>query len=111
MKPRLILIAMALTACTAFAQGAAAPGAMCNDKDAPAGCKMMSAEEVRSHHDKMRGMKDKKSCMDYMDSHHKAMKERADKQKEKFADKPDHKHCMGMKDAGKADTKAEAAKK
>lgn len=98
MKSKLILMLMALTACTAFAQGAAAPGAMCTDKDAPAGCKMMSAEEVKSHHDKMRGMKDRKFCMDYMDQHHEAMKERAAKQKEKFADKPDHKHCMGMKE-------------
>lgn len=111
MKLKLIFIAMALTAANAFAQGAAAPGPMCSEKDAPVGCKMMSADEVKSHHEKMRGMKDKKSCMEYMDQHHKSMKERAAKQKEKFADKPDHKHCMAMKDEAKADNKPAVPKK
>ncbi|MBL8525328.1 MAG: hypothetical protein JNN20_16745 [Betaproteobacteria bacterium] len=108
MKAKSILVMAVLLAAPAFAQPG--PGA-CSGKDAPAGCKMMSAEEVKTHHEKMRGMKDRKSCMQYMDDHHKMMKERADKQKEKFADKPDHKHCMGMKDEAKADAKPAVPKK
>jgi hypothetical protein len=109
MKMKLIVAGLSLAAVQAMAQGG--PGPMCKDKDAPAGCMMMSAEEIKAHQEKMRGMKDRKSCMDYMDGHHKAMQERAAKKGEQFAGKADHRHCMGMRGEAKADKTDKADKK
>jgi len=70
---------------------------MCQDKDAPSGCKLMSADEMKAHQEKMRGMTDKNSCMAYMDEHHQAMKERAAKAGQTFPDKPGYGRCERMK--------------
>ncbi len=105
MKLKLIVAVASMAALQAFAQAGpggpgpkgAGPGPMCQEKDAPPGCKLMSAEEMKAHHEKMRGMTDKKSCMAYMDEHHKTMKERAAKANEKFPDKPGYGRCASMK--------------
>lgn len=95
MKTKLIIAAFSLAAASAFAQGG--PGGMCMNKDAPAGCKMMSAEEMKAHHEKMAGMKDHASCMEYMAEHHKAMQERATAKGITLPDKPNARGCMGMR--------------
>ncbi len=104
MKSRLLLISVLLTT-AALAQGAPAPAEPapdaktmpCQSKDAPEGCKMMSAAEIKMHEEKMRGMKDRKSCMAYMEEHHKAMQERAAKAGQTLPEKPKGQGCMGMK--------------
>jgi hypothetical protein len=106
MKLKLIAAAVSLAAVQAFAQGgpggpgpkaAGGPGPMCQEKDGPPGCRMMSADEKKAHQEKMHGMTDRKSCMAYMDEHHKAMKERATKAGETFPDKPGYGRCEKMK--------------